>query len=177
MTRIKVPDGVVHHEPIPTIRINHSSISSHKLEMMNLRTICELLSRWTIYAMVVVFLGLNAFALLYRSDTIYYLRIYQLVSYRFWVKNLFFQIVACIMLISSGVMIEFMVYANRHLSKLSSPHSIPRPMMVSSLMLTLGIILGYAYFIIFNLTFRHCDTLVDTVNPKEVCKNKGKIVS
>jgi hypothetical protein len=62
-----------------------------------------------------------------------------------------------------------MVYANRHLPKLSRPHSIPRPMMVSSLMLTLGIVLGYAYFIIFNLTFRDCDILVDALNPQEVC--------
>lgn len=72
------------------------------------------------------------------------------------------------MLISSGVMIEFMIYANKHLIKLGTPHSVPRPMLISTLMLTIGIVLGYAYFIIFNLTFQDCDTLVDTLNPQEV---------
>jgi hypothetical protein len=41
-------------------------------------------------------------------------------------------------------------------------------MLVSSLMLTVGIVLGYAYFIIFNLTFQDCDELVDALHPQEV---------
>ncbi len=51
-------------------------------------------------------------------------------------------------------MIEFMIYARRNFVKLQNPHNIPRPILVSSLLLTAGIVLGDAYFIVFNLTFQ-----------------------
>ncbi|KAI6215994.1 hypothetical protein M3Y94_00450600 [Aphelenchoides besseyi] len=160
MSLIKVPT-VVRHESTasPTSDyLNHTpqrhSPSLHKSKP-TIRATWEFLSKWLIYGMVLLFLALNTYALLNRVDTIFYLRIYQLV-------------IACIMVATSGIMIEFLFYAKRNLPKLNAPHSIPRPMLVSSLILTVGIVLGYAYFIIFNLTFQDCDTLVDALNPSEI---------
>lgn len=72
------------------------------------------------------------------------------------------------MLVSSGIMIEFMMYAKKHLVKLSTPHSFPRPLVVSSLLLTTGIVLGYAYFIVFDITFQG---LCDLTNPNILLKS------
>uniref|UniRef100_A0A0K0F2C3 Otopetrin-2 n=1 Tax=Strongyloides venezuelensis TaxID=75913 RepID=A0A0K0F2C3_STRVS len=70
------------------------------------------------------------------------------------------------MIAASIVMIEFMV-RTRKLPKLDSPHEMPRPAMIGAITLTIGIVVGYAYFIIFNFSFSNCDKLVDQLYGSE----------
>ncbi|CAD5218442.1 unnamed protein product [Bursaphelenchus okinawaensis] len=115
----------------------------------------RMLGVWLIYFVVSIALCMNVYVLLNRVDTIFYLRLYQLV-------------VSVIMLITTIVMAEFMWFARCNVAKLYRPHTVPRPMLFSGLMLTVGIVLGYAYFVVFNLTFQDCDELVDAHDPQEV---------
>ncbi|KAI6224410.1 hypothetical protein M3Y99_01397800 [Aphelenchoides fujianensis] len=161
MSFMKVPTAVRHESPTtppPPIAVEHTpdrhSPAPYKTKP-TVRMIGELLSKWLIYAMVIVFLALNIYALLNRVNTILFLRIYQLA-------------VACIMVLTSIVMLEFLVYARKNLPKLNTPHKIPRPMFFSTLILSVGIVIGYAYFIVFSLAFQDCDVLVDTTNPSDV---------
>ncbi|CEF60697.1 Hypothetical protein SRAE_X000243000 [Strongyloides ratti] len=96
---------------------------------------------------------MNIYVLLSRADTIFYLRIYHVI-------------VGFLMIAASIVMIEFMI-RTRKLPKLDSPHEMPRPAMIGAITLTVGIVVGYAYFIIFNFSFSNCDKLVDQLYGSE----------
>jgi hypothetical protein len=98
MTIVKVPS--IRHEHIPSIHIqpptvetpsrdeklspNHYKVDRPEKQhhSSTTRNRCKVVSKWLIYALVVLFLCLNAFALMNRvnTDTIYFLRIYQLVG-------------------------------------------------------------------------------------------------
>uniref|UniRef100_A0A0K0EL95 Glutaredoxin domain-containing protein n=1 Tax=Strongyloides stercoralis TaxID=6248 RepID=A0A0K0EL95_STRER len=87
------------------------------------------------------------------ADTIFYLRIYHVI-------------VGFLMIAASIVMVEFMI-RTRKLPKLDSPHEMPRPAMIGAITLTIGIVVGYSYFIIFNFSFSNCDKLVDQLYGSE----------
>lgn len=65
------------------------------------------------------------------------------------------------------IQIEFL-YRTRKLPKLDDPHEIPDPALIGAIALTLGIMLGYLYFIVFDYAFQSCDKLVDALYPSEL---------
>lgn len=87
------------------------------------------------YVIFVLCMFLNVYVLLSRDDTIYYLRIYHVI-------------VGGLMIACSIVMIEFL-YRTRTLPKLDEPHEMPLPALVGAIALTIGIDVGYMYFMIF----------------------------
>ncbi|CAP26454.2 Protein CBG05891 [Caenorhabditis briggsae] len=97
---------------------------------------------------------MNFYVLLSREDTIYYLRIYHLI-------------VALLMFCCGIIEIEFL-WRTRKLPKLDEPHEIPDPALIGAIALTLGIMLGYLYFIVFDYAFQSCDKLVDALYPSEL---------
>uniref|UniRef100_A0A8R1I828 Uncharacterized protein n=1 Tax=Caenorhabditis japonica TaxID=281687 RepID=A0A8R1I828_CAEJA len=97
---------------------------------------------------------MNFYALLSRDDTIRNLRIYHLI-------------VSCLMFCCGIVQIEFLI-RTRKLPKLEEPHEIPDPALIGAIALTLGIILGYLYFIVFDYAYQSCDKLVDALYPSEL---------
>jgi hypothetical protein len=71
-------------------------------------------------------------------------------------------------MISAGVvMVEFFL-RTRAVPKLESPHSLPRPALIGAVVLTIGIVLGYLYFIVYNYAFSRCDKLVDALYGSEL---------
>ncbi|CAD6190697.1 unnamed protein product [Caenorhabditis auriculariae] len=60
------------------------------------------------------------------------------------------------------------LYRTRKLPKLDEPHSIPDPALIGAIALTIGIMLGYLYFIVFNYAFQSCDKLVDAIYSSEL---------
>ena len=64
------------------------------------------------------------------------------------------------------VMMEFM-YRTRSLPKLDEPHEMPTPALIAAITLTVGIVLGYAYNIVYNFAFSDCDYLVDSIYGSE----------
>uniref|UniRef100_A0A914Z577 Uncharacterized protein n=1 Tax=Panagrolaimus superbus TaxID=310955 RepID=A0A914Z577_9BILA len=76
-------------------------------------------------------------------------------------------IVGGLMVACCVVMVEFM-WRTRSLPKLDAPHEMPRPAFVGAIVLTVGIALGYAYFIIYNYAFSDCDYLVDSIYGEEL---------
>ena len=64
------------------------------------------------------------------------------------------------------VMIEFM-WRTRNLPKLDTPHEMPVPALYGAVALTVGIVLGYSYNMIFNYSFSDCDKLVDVIYGSE----------
>ncbi|KAE9553146.1 hypothetical protein FO519_003625 [Halicephalobus sp. NKZ332] len=64
------------------------------------------------------------------------------------------------------VMVEFM-WRTRSLPKLDTPHEMPTPAMYGAVILTVGIVLGYSYNMIFNYAFSDCDKLVDVIYGSE----------
>ncbi|CAB3406431.1 unnamed protein product [Caenorhabditis bovis] len=107
-----------------------------------------------LYIIFILCIFMNFYVLLSREDTIFYLRIYH-------------AIVAVLMLSCAIVQIEFLV-RTRNLPKLDEPHEIPDPALIGAIALTIGIILGYLYFIVFQFGFRNCDKLVDSVYSSEI---------
>ncbi|KAL3125396.1 hypothetical protein niasHT_002124 [Heterodera trifolii] len=90
-----------------------------------------------IYLLAAACVFVNVYVLLNRSDTIHYLRIYHLVT----IKN--------------------------RTAKLKNPYRLPRPTMVSAFVLTVGIALGYAYFLVFNIAYSNCDKMIDATGAQE----------
>uniref|UniRef100_A0A183CEJ0 Lipase_3 domain-containing protein n=1 Tax=Globodera pallida TaxID=36090 RepID=A0A183CEJ0_GLOPA len=52
-------------------------------------------------------------------------------------------------------------------AKLKNPYRLPRPTMVSAFALTVGIALGYAYFLVFNIAYSNCDKMIDATGAEE----------
>ncbi|KAI1724947.1 hypothetical protein Ddc_06223 [Ditylenchus destructor] len=110
-----------------------------------------------LYTICAICVLVNFYVLLNRhSDTIYYLRIYHLV-------------VGGIMISCGVVMLMFMwkAHSSSSMLKLPRPHTIPRPTLISAFVLTNGVALGYAYFLVFNVAFSNCDKLIDATNAEE----------
>lgn len=114
-----------------------------------------------LYAIFQLSLFMNLYVLLSREDTIFYLRIYHTQ------QNLYFKIIALLMFCCGMVEIEFLI-RTRNLEKLEEPHEIPGPALIGAVALTIGIVLGYLYFIIFNYAFQNCDKLVDAIYTSEL---------
>ncbi|KAK6009560.1 hypothetical protein OSTOST_25502, partial [Ostertagia ostertagi] len=93
-----------------------------------------------LYAIFQLSLFMNLYVLLSREDTIFYLRIYHLI-------------IALLMVCCGVIEIEFL-FRTRKLEKLEEPHEIPVPALIGAVALTIGIALGYLYFIIFNYAFQ-----------------------
>ncbi|KAK5974848.1 hypothetical protein GCK32_004314, partial [Trichostrongylus colubriformis] len=93
-----------------------------------------------LYVIFQLSLFMNLYVLLSREDTIFYLRIYH-------------AIIALLMFCCGIIEIEFLI-RTRNLEKLEEPHEIPVPALIGAVALTIGIILGYLYFIIFNYAFQ-----------------------
>ncbi|KAL3100438.1 hypothetical protein niasHS_001741 [Heterodera schachtii] len=91
-----------------------------------------------IYLLAAACVFVNVYVLLNRSDTIHYLRIYHLAV---------------------GVLMRT--------AKLKNPYRLPRPTMVSAFVLTVGIALGYAYFLVFNIAYSNCDKMIDATGAQE----------
>uniref|UniRef100_A0A914H8Z0 Uncharacterized protein n=1 Tax=Globodera rostochiensis TaxID=31243 RepID=A0A914H8Z0_GLORO len=91
-----------------------------------------------IYLLAAACVFVNVYVLLNRSDTIHYLRIYHLAV---------------------GVLMRT--------AKLKNPYRLPRPTMVSAFALTVGIALGYAYFLVFNIAYSNCDKMIDATGAEE----------
>ncbi|CAJ0587729.1 unnamed protein product, partial [Mesorhabditis spiculigera] len=106
------------------------------------------------YVIFLLCVFMNLYVLLSREDTIFYLRIYHLL-------------VGLLMACCSVVMIEFL-WRTRGLPKLEEPHEIPTPALVGAIALTIGIAIGYLYFIVFNYSFQECDKLVDAIYNSEL---------
>ncbi|TKR69135.1 hypothetical protein L596_021327 [Steinernema carpocapsae] len=106
-----------------------------------------------LYMIFLLCIFLNLYVLLSRDDTIYYLRIYHLI-------------VGFLMISCGIVMVEFL-YRTRNLPKLDAPHEMPRPALIGAVALTIGIVIGYLYKIIFNYAFQNCDKLVDALYGSE----------
>ncbi|CAI5449262.1 unnamed protein product [Caenorhabditis angaria] len=107
----------------------------------------------SLYIIFILCIFMNFYVLLSREDTIYYLRMYDCV-------------VALLMLTCGVVQIEFLI-RTKHLPKLDEPHAIPDPALIGAIALTIGIMLGYLYFIVFQYAFASCDKLVDALYPSE----------
>ncbi|KAK6747382.1 hypothetical protein RB195_000527 [Necator americanus] len=97
---------------------------------------------------------MNLYVILSREDTIFYLRVYH-------------SIIALLMFCCGIVELEFLI-RTRNLPKLEEPHEIPGPALIGAVALTIGIVLGYLYFIIFNYAFQNCDKLVDAIYTSEL---------
>ncbi|RCN23761.1 hypothetical protein ANCCAN_30551, partial [Ancylostoma caninum] len=93
-----------------------------------------------LYVVFQLCLFMNLYVLLSREDTIFYLRIYH-------------SIIALLMFCCGIVEMEFLL-RTRNLPKLEEPHEIPGPALIGAIALTIGIVLGYLYFIIFNYAFQ-----------------------
>ncbi|EPB80088.1 hypothetical protein ANCCEY_00776 [Ancylostoma ceylanicum] len=76
-------------------------------------------------------------------------------------------IIALLMFCCGIVEMEFLI-RTRNLPKLEEPHAIPGPALIGAVALTIGIVLGYLYFIIFNYAFQNCDKLVDAIYTSEL---------
>ncbi|VDL83083.1 unnamed protein product [Nippostrongylus brasiliensis] len=107
-----------------------------------------------LYAIFQLSLFMNLYVLLSREDTLFYLRIYH-------------SIIALLMFCCALVEIEFLI-RTRKLGKLEEPHEIPGPALVGAVVLTIGIVLGYLYFIVYNYAFQSCDKLVDAIYSSEL---------
>ncbi|EYC45442.1 hypothetical protein Y032_0428g1299 [Ancylostoma ceylanicum] len=107
-----------------------------------------------LYVVFQLCLFMNLYVLLSREDTIFYLRIYH-------------SIIALLMFCCGIVEMEFLI-RTRNLPKLEEPHAIPGPALIGAVALTIGIVLGYLYFIIFNYAFQNCDKLVDAIYTSEL---------
>lgn len=108
-----------------------------------------------LYFVLVLCVATNIFVLFNESNTIFYLRLYHIVSLtkkQMMCKFNDFQVASSLMLLSSGAMVLFMKLA-APLPKLPHAHSIPRPTLIGAIALTIGIAVGYAYFLIFNYVF------------------------
>ncbi|KAK0409606.1 hypothetical protein QR680_004648 [Steinernema hermaphroditum] len=117
--------------------------------MFRMHHICSV----ALYMIFLLCIFLNLYVLLSRDDTIYYLRIYHLI-------------VGFLMISCGIVMIEFL-FRTRTLPKLDIPHEMPRPALIGAVALTIGIVIGYIYFIVFNYAFQNCDKLVDALYGSE----------
>ncbi|GMT25526.1 hypothetical protein PFISCL1PPCAC_16823, partial [Pristionchus fissidentatus] len=119
--------------------------------IMQIHHICVI----CLYLIFLICIFLNFYVLLSRVDTLFHLRVYH-------------SVVGLLMICCAFVQIEFM-WRTRHLPKLEEPHEIPLPALIGALGLTLGIALGYLYFIVFNYAFINCDKLVDSIySPSEL---------
>uniref|UniRef100_A0A7E4VYH9 Otopetrin-2 n=1 Tax=Panagrellus redivivus TaxID=6233 RepID=A0A7E4VYH9_PANRE len=127
-----------------------SPAAPHRKWMFHIHHLCII----CLYIIFLICIFLNLYVLLSRGDTIYYLRLYHMI-------------VGILMVCCCIVMLEFM-WRTRCLPKLDSPHEMPRPALVGAIVLTIGIVLGYAYFIVFNYAFSDCDKLVDAMYGTEL---------
>ncbi|KAK6747381.1 hypothetical protein RB195_000527 [Necator americanus] len=107
-----------------------------------------------LYVVFQLCLFMNLYVILSREDTIFYLRVYH-------------SIIALLMFCCGIVELEFLI-RTRNLPKLEEPHEIPGPALIGAVALTIGIVLGYLYFIIFNYAFQNCDKLVDAIYTSEL---------
>ncbi|XGW22854.1 hypothetical protein V3C99_005240 [Haemonchus contortus] len=118
-----------------------------------------------LYAIFQLSLFMNLYVLLSREDTIFYLRLYHLI-------------IALLMFCCGLIEVEFLI-RTRKLEKLEEPHEIPVPALIGAVALTIGIVLGYLYFIIFNYAFQNCDKLVDAIYNSELwlesCYDIGRL--
>ncbi|CAI4222136.1 unnamed protein product [Auanema sp. JU1783] len=108
----------------------------------------------TLYIIFLLCIFMNFYVLLSREDTVFYLRMYH-------------TIIALLMFCCGVIEIEFLI-RTRKLPKLDHPHEIPDPALIGAIALTIGITLGYLYFIIFNYAFQDCDKLVDAIYSSEL---------
>ncbi|KAH7723481.1 Protein F55G1.15 [Aphelenchoides avenae] len=99
------------------------------------------------YLILIGFVSCNFYVLFNRDSPAIYLRVYHAA-------------VAVLMLVTVAVMTHF-VYEAWNKPKLPHPHSIPRPTLVAAVILTIGVTLGYSYFLVFNWAYNDCDYLVD----------------
>ncbi|VDO45120.1 unnamed protein product [Haemonchus placei] len=127
-------------------------VGSRKMQawLSNIHHICTVL----LYAIFQLSLFMNLYVLLSREDTIFYLRLYHLI-------------IALLMFCCGLIEVEFLI-RTRKLEKLEEPHEIPVPALIGAVALTIGIVLGYLYFIIFNYAFQNCDKLVDAIYSSEL---------
>lgn len=59
------------------------------------------------------------------------------------------------------------MWRTRSLPKLDDPHEMPVPALYGAVVLTVGIVLGYSYNMIYNYAFSNCDKLVDVIYGSE----------
>ncbi|GMR50129.1 hypothetical protein PMAYCL1PPCAC_20324 [Pristionchus mayeri] len=113
--------------------------------IMQIHHICVI----CLYFIFLLCIFLNFYVLLSREDTVFHLRVYH-------------SVVGLLMICCAAVQVEFM-WRTRKLTKLEEPHEIPLPALIGAIALTMGIAIGYLYFIVFNYAFIDCDKLVDSI--------------